>query len=361
MGAYFIMDKNNRLSKTEQQDAIQSFRISRVFLPILLGIVVVVVLFYRQFDPEAFEKINWSVQTLGWVLAAIACLAGRVLCYAARIRLLTDRVFSWTKSIQIICIWEFSSAVSPTNVGGSAVAFFILAKEGIAAAKTTSIVIYAIILDTLFMLMAIPIWILVFGTNILGPSRDTIGGGNGWMVTLITAYVLMALYGAFFIYGLFFRPRTLQQLLKWISRIRILRKYRTKLEKLGTDIMVTSKALAKRSFLYHLTAFMTTVGAWSFRFLLIICLIIGITNMQTIPFSSVVEMYARIQTMFVIMAVSPTPGGVGFAEVLFGSLLSDFVPAGISLVVATIWRILAYYFFLIVGVIIIPSWLGGGK
>ena len=69
------------------------------------------------------------------------------------------------------------------------------------------------------------------------------------------------------------------------------------------------------------------------------------------------ELFSRIQVMFVMMAFSPTPGGAGFAELLFGGLLSDFVPTGISLVIAMLWRILDYYFFLIMGVIIIPQWL----
>jgi len=59
------------------------------------------------------------------------------------------------------------------------------------------------------------------------------------------------------------------------------------------------------------------------------------------------------------MAVSPTPGGAGFAEILFGGLLSDYVPGGISLVVASMWRAMAYYFFLLAGAIVIPQWLNG--
>ena len=231
---------------------------------------------------------------------------------------------------------------------------FILSQEKIGAAKTTAIVIYTIVLDTLFFLLCIPIWVLVFGADILGPGNAAFGG---WKLTLLTAYGVMFLYGSFFAYGLFVRPQALQRMLNAISRIKFMASLRDRIQQLGEDIVVTSKALMRRSFNYHLGAFLSTVGAWSSRFFLIISVIIGITKSIPLHLSSIFELYARIQTLFVMMAVSPTPGGAGFAEILFGNILADYVPSGISLVVASIWRLLAYYFFLFMGIIIIPQWL----
>ena len=37
---------------------------------------------------------------------------------------MSDYAFSWPKAIQLIVIWEFSTAVSPTSVGGAGVAFW---------------------------------------------------------------------------------------------------------------------------------------------------------------------------------------------------------------------------------------------
>lgn len=353
-----MTQRKERYSSEERQKVLQSVSGKRVFLPILLGVIVVVFLFYRQFDPHEFSKIRWTSITLFWICCALACLFGRIMCYALRLKKLSGDEFSLLKSIQLIFIWEFSSAVSPTNVGGSAVALFVLSREKIGAAKTTAIVIYTIVLDTLFALLCIPLWVLLFGTNILGPGRDSVTTGGGWEITLLLAYSTMLLYGSFFSYGLFVNPRTLRKMSIWIGRLPFLKRYRERFRQLGADIATTSKALAKREWKYHTYAFITTAGAWSFRFLLIICLIIGITNSVPLQFGPILELYARIQTMFVIMAFSPTPGGAGLAEILFGSLLTDYVPAGISLVVATIWRAMAYYFFLFAGAIIIPQWIG---
>ena len=62
--------------------------------------------------------------------------------------------------------------------------------------------------------------------------------------------------------------------------------------------------------------------------------------------------------MFVIMAFSPTPGGAGFAEILFGGFLSDYVNSKtFALIIAFIWRFFTYYLYLIIGAIIIPNWI----
>ena len=62
--------------------------------------------------------------------------------------------------------------------------------------------------------------------------------------------------------------------------------------------------------------------------------------------------------MYVIMAFSPTPGGAGFAEVLFGGFLSDYVNSGtLALIIAFIWRLFTYYLYLLVGVVVIPNWI----
>ncbi len=345
------------LTDKEQQKALNTFRLSRIVLPIMLGLGVVAFLFFRQFDASQFAQIKWTQTTLVWILLALGCLLMRILSYAYRLYILADRAFTFSKCIQLIFLWEFSSAVSPTNVGGSAVALFIISQEKIGAARTTTIVIYTIVLDALFFLIFIPVWVWIFGGNILGPGRLPFDRFGGWEITLLLAYALIFAYGFFFAFGLFYRPETLKRLSLWLSKRKILQRYRRQLVRLGEDITLTSRALFRKNFRYHLTAFLTTVSAWSFRFFLIICLIIGIAQTVTINLTSIFELYARIQTMFIVMAVSPTPGGAGFAEILFGSLLADYVPAGISPVISLIWRLMAYYSFLIAGVVIIPQWL----
>ena len=67
--------------------------------------------------------------------------------------------------------------------------------------------------------------------------------------------------------------------------------------------------------------------------------------------------------MWIMMIVSPTPGGSGFAELILGRYLSDLIPVsqenagGVALAMALIWRIISYYPFLLAGILIIPGWI----
>ena len=143
----------------EQQEVLDSIRVSRIIFPILIGIGVVLYLLWQQFDPVAFAKISWSRHTLFWLALAILLVITRHLAYATRLKILSDGAFSWRKCIELIFIWEFSSAVSPTSIGGTAVALFVLAQEKLSTAKTTTLVIYTAILDTIFFVGTLPIWL----------------------------------------------------------------------------------------------------------------------------------------------------------------------------------------------------------
>ena len=69
--------------------------------------------------------------------------------------------------------------------------------------------------------------------------------------------------------------------------------------------------------------------------------------------------YARQLIMWVIMMISPTPGGSGLAEISFSAFLSDFIHGDLLIVItiAILWRILSYYPYLFIGAIIFPHWL----
>ena len=69
--------------------------------------------------------------------------------------------------------------------------------------------------------------------------------------------------------------------------------------------------------------------------------------------------FARQYILGIVCMIVPTPGGSGFAEVMFGDFLVEYIPQVMStVVIISIWRILTYYYYLVAGVIILPQWLG---
>lgn len=342
----------------EQQEVLNSIKASRVFVPIVLGLVAVGYLLWRQFDPQEFAQIEWTRHTFFWIGLTVVIIIIRHLAYATRLRILSQGVFSWWKCIELIFIWEFSSAVSPTSVGGSAVAFFVLSQEKLPTAKTATIVLYTIVLDGLFFIGTLPLLFLIFGTDMIRPDVVSIADLGAWGGYFVFAYVLMASYTALFYYGLFGNPLTIKRLLFQLSKVRWLRRFQKRWVLLGNEMMVASRELRKQQWPFHLKAFLATATAWSCRFLLLNCLIIAFIDDIPLDFWSQFALYARLEAMFVIIAFSPTPGGAGFVEVLFGGFLTDYVSNKTrATVISTIWRLMSYYSYLLAGAIIIPNWI----
>jgi hypothetical protein len=269
---------------------------------------------------------------------------------------LTDKQFGWKKAIELIFIWEFSSAVSPTSIGGAAVAPFVLAQEKLSGAKTTTLVLYTVVLDTLFFVAFLPIFIIILGNGITHPTMND-GGFNAWGLSFWTFYTFMIGYGLLFYVGLFVSPIYLKRFLVFFTKIPFLKKYRRAAVRLGDDMVVTSQNLKSKNRKFHLSAFASTSVAWASRFLLLNCLIIALVPDTSLDLVNQLTLYARQKAMFVTTVFSPTPGGSGVIEVVFGGFLKDFVPLGISAIVAFAWRFLTYYFYLLAGVVLVPSWI----
>lgn len=323
----------------------------------LIGIAVVSYLLYKQFDPRAFAQINWNIHTLFWLSLAVIILVIKHLSYATRLYILSRGEFSFLKCIELIFIWEFSSAVSPTAIGGSAVALFVLSQEKLKAARVAAIVLYTIVLDTAYFVVSLPLLLLIIGPAMIRADLTNLSTLDGWAYTFILTYIFMGLYGLFFYYGLFVRPEHSKWLLSKATTFGFLKRYHQKAIKLGEDFVVASQELKTQSRKFHLRAFLMTALAWSMRFALIMALIYGLIDSVKMDPANVLKLYARLESMFVIMLFSPTPGGAGFAEFVFGGFLIDFVPTGVSLIVAFLWRLLAYYSYLLAGVIVVPNWI----
>lgn len=167
----------------------------------------------------------------------------------------------------------------------------------------------------------------------------------------------MLSYGAFFFYGLFINPNQLKRTAAGITSLPYLKRWKRQAIELGNNFILASKELKAQNRRFHLKVFGATAAAWTFKFTLINCIIIALVSVLDTGFLSQLKLYSRLEAMFIIMAFSPTPGGSGFAEFVFGGFLSDFVPKGIALVVASVWRLFTYYSYLLAGVIIIPAWL----
>jgi hypothetical protein len=279
----------------------------------------------------------------------------RDLAYMFRIRVLTDNVISWRKSFDVIMLWEFASSITPSVVGGSGVAMFILNKEGISLGRSTAVVMVTALLDELFYIVTVPIVVLLIGTQHLFPvelSKTILGITFSTKGIFVVGYVFILLLVTLIFYGVFVNPQQLKKSLVKLFSIKILSKWQKKVVQLGDDLIQTSVELKNKPIQFWLKSFGATVFSWTARFWVVNFIILAFTDV-----SSHFLIYGRQLVMWVILLISPTPGGTGVAEFAFNGFLQDFIPVGLAGLLVVLWRLLSYYPYLFIGAFVLPKWL----
>ncbi len=333
-------------------------RLSRMLLPIGLGLMAVGYLFYKQFDAEKFREIEWTGRAFAWIGLAFLLLLARHFFFAYRLKILTGgNFFSWKKCFELIVIWEFSGALTPTSKGGPFVMLFVLTQEKVPAGRTAAAIFYTMICDTGFFVLLLPILLAIYGPPMMYPGMTSFSEQNLASSVMFVTYGMMVAYWLMLMFFVFWRPQYAKSSLNWLAKKFWLKKFAPKLLLLGEEFELAATELRRQNRRYHLRVILCALGSWTSKFLMINCLIIAIVPSTPIDGSTQAFIYARLVAMFVIMAFSPTPGGAGLAEIALAGFISDYVPQGIGLVVALIWRGMAYYGYLIAGALVVPGWI----
>lgn len=312
---------------------------------------------------DTLGDIDWGWHSTIWLLMALLCVVMRDVAYMYRIRVLTDHELSWRQSFRVIMLWEFASALSPSIVGGSGVAMFIVNREGIKLGKSTAIVLVSALLDELFYIVMVAVVLLAVGTSNLFPvsmQKTLFGTTFGTQGIFWIGYVFIFLMTTAIMAGIFTAPRTLKYLLLQIFRLPILRRWRYQVIEVGDDIITTSRELKGKSLKYWGKAFGATFVSWTARYWVVNFIILAFANPSNplvSNFGDHMLIYARQLVMWVIMLISPTPGSSGVAEFAFSGFLGEFIPLGLAAALALVWRFFSYYPYLFIGAVVLPRWL----
>jgi uncharacterized protein (TIRG00374 family) len=340
--------------KLDNKKIFQTLNPNKVWLPILIGLGIIFAMFY--FDPTVNANTLNSVFDAAplWIFLAILVILFRDAGYVYRIREITGRELSWSRSIYVIIIWEFASAVTPSVVGGTAVAMFILNKEGIKMGKAIAYVMVTAILDNLFFVIGAPI-ILYFAQGNIFPDSKILESqmerslqGIFWV-----SYSLYAGYTLLMALGLFYKPRVFKWVLIKIFSIKFLRKWKHDAQEYGNQIIQASQELSGKKWNYWLPLVLVTIFIWSSRYLMLNALISAYVPLSV---SENVIVFARQVIMWIVMMISPTPGSSGTAEFFFGQFFTQFL-GNYTFVASILWRLLTYYPYLLLGAIFLPRWI----
>ncbi len=332
------------------------FGAKRILIPIIIGLSVAFYLVYREFDPNAFSKVNFGFQFFAFLLLAIILMMIRDFAYMVRLRILTEKKIKWRQTFDVIMLWEFASALTPSVVGGSAVAMFIIHKEKISLGRSTAIVMITAIMDELFYVVMVPIIFAIAGIKALfiNSNFNLFGNSFSTFEVFLIGYFFIVLLILLLMYGVFISPNRFKKILFSFFKIKFFKRWQRRGINVSNDIIITSRELKDKKMKFWLKAFGATIFSWTARFLVVNALIAAFVSLTLGDHSLI---FGRQLIMWVILLISPTPGGSGIAEFFFPIFLGDFIPLGIAASLALLWRLLSYYPYLFIGSIVFPMWL----
>ena len=122
-----------------------------LWLAASIGLVVIVGMMIREFDVEVLSRIDLSPRFFLGVVMGVLLFAVQNLMLTLRFRHLCQRKLSVAEAFRINVLCEFTSAVTPSAVGGSGLAFVYLNREGVSMGRSIFTMFAALLADEAFL------------------------------------------------------------------------------------------------------------------------------------------------------------------------------------------------------------------
>ncbi len=338
----------------ETKKILKTLNPRKVWIPVVLGLGIVIYLFIS--DPNiTVDKLTLVFDAkLTPVFLAVLVFLSRFAGYIFRIKTITKNELTWKSSLYVIILWEFASAVTPSVVGGTAVAVFILWKEGIRPGKALGFVLLTAIFDNMFFVLAAPI-VLLLGMQHVFPivSQSSDFMENSMHYLFFLSYGLITIYTFIMIFALLINPRYFKWLLIKITSWRILKKWRYAAYERGTEMIVASDQLKGMGTKFWVYLSVSTIFIWSSRYFLLNFLMVAFAK---VSFMDHILIFGKQIILWVVMLISPTPGSSGTAEYFFPMFFQENL-GDYTLIVNLLWRLFTYYPYLLLGAIFLPRWI----
>lgn len=346
-------------SKSElNQPAKNTFSIWKVMLPVAIGLTVVFLMLRHDAEDgnvgAVWNSIRFTPWTIFCIFLGVICMGLRDVGLTWRFRALTDRKLSWKQAWTVDMMCEFTNCITPSAVGGSSLGPVYLNSEGVEFGRATTLMLTTLFMDELFFVLSCPLIILFTSdSDIFNSSGETFSHGIKYTFWIVYAMIMVWTFVLFL--GIIWKPAWIQKILNKISKWRILRRWKNSIEGLGSNMIAAAAELRSKPFKFWLEIFCGTALSWTARYFVVNALFLGFLP-STDKYQWVI--LARQFVVWVVLMVSPTPGGAGLSEWLFSNYYGDLVgTASMALILAIFWRLITYYLYLIIGVIITPGWL----
>lgn len=319
-----------------------------IILSVLFSLAIIIILLYFTINKETIQYLSTTPIRYEYFIAAAAFNIIYWGLWGLRLKILSTAVdesfhIGLWESTKIVIANLFLANITPSMAGGEPVRIYLLKKDGLNIGGATAAVLGERLLDALFLLIAVPFAILIFGGYI---DNTYLRIGVGIAISMFV--ILIGLFA----YALKYPKKMKKLLIRITKKIKKITKKDTPphiIERISDEVdnfhnsMTFFLTKGKKTFL--LAGFITAVfwiSGWTIPLLLLLGL--GIE-----PF--ILESCAA-QVLLIIIAMMPTtPGSSGVSEGGVAALYGVFLSPSLIGVFVLLYRFVTYHMGLIAGAI----------
>lgn len=323
-------------------------------LPVVFGLAGIGYMLWSEMSANNYSGgVSLSAHAWLFVLMLLCCIAIKDYCGMYRMRVMAGQPLRLGQLFRIRMLYEFTNAATPSAAGGATLEMLFIHREGVKVSRATAMTVLSLFMDELMLVALFPILIFTIGYDTLFSLNGAFSASSASIFWI--GYAVKLVWTSILFVGLFVKPQAIAYLIGWTVSVKPLRRWKFRALRTAVEIKYCSREFRQQPARFWTKMLASTAGVWCFKFLIANA---AIMIFNSLTFADNLVVFARQYLIAIICMITPTPGGSGFAEVMFSSYLGPYIQQSMSIVViASVWRLATYYYYLIAGVIILPRWI----
>ncbi len=185
----------------------------KAFIPAVIGLGVIYYFYKEDLKSLGVGEVAFSSRAVLALAGAVGLLVIRDLAYMTRVKILSMGEFSWRSSLNVVLLWEFASAITPSVIGGSPIAIYLMKREGMTLGRSVSTVLATSLMDEFFYVLVVPLLIIIIGTDAFIPGGLSATAEMGLRVMFFTGYAIHCAITIVILFVLFIPPSAIRSVL----------------------------------------------------------------------------------------------------------------------------------------------------
>ena len=357
---WFFYGLNTKIKKIKPQVQGKKSKLWSFLFFIINIITVGIVLTFQINSEEGVESISNIFKNehhLIFFVLAVACFLVSELFISLRLYILSKKFnkkssFEGCLKSEFVC--QYYSKITPFAVGGQPFQVYVLNRHGIKANNAITTVSCNYVSQKLVYWIVALFMMLTVGTNQLVKNLS----GASFKVTLILAGISLGVMSIFLTFVILvcvnkkIASNMVAFVIKILSKLKIVKDRKKIYFKImrpalsfqhKMKVFFTSKQFALLTLLFSLVIYLIQCCIPA-------CIYFIFESFDWTIFWQLISISVIIQLSF---GVNPIPGGTGVAELSFYAVFTVLIDKGLVFWALIIWRVLTYYIYLVIGLLIV--------